>query len=76
MARAAFVPLSGVLHSMTFPRSKHRCRCAQVSVTHPNVQAAADAQPEKFTIAKNSGILATDEVLSAVRDDLGTYVLG
>jgi len=47
-----------------------------VSVTHPNVQKAADMQPEKFTIAKKRGILATDEVLAAVRDDLNTFVLG
>lgn len=45
-------------------------------MTHPNVQEAADANPEKYTLAKKQGILATDEVLLAVRDDLHTIILG
>ena len=45
-------------------------------MTHPNVRRAAEAKPEKYTLANKQGILATDEVLAAVRDDLGTFVLG
>lgn len=47
-----------------------------VSVTHPNVQKAVDANPEKFTVAKSAGILATDEMLAAARDELNTFKLG
>lgn len=47
-----------------------------VSITHPNVQKAVDANPEKFTVAKFAGILAADEMLAAVRDELNTFKLG
>jgi hypothetical protein len=47
-----------------------------VGVTHPSVQEAADAAPEKFTVAKAGSILATEEMLAAVNMELGTFVLG
>ena len=47
-----------------------------VGVTHPSVREAADAAPEKFTVAKAGSILATEEMLAAVNMELGTFVLG
>lgn len=47
-----------------------------VSITHSNVREAINAEPEKFTVAKAAGILATEEMLAAVRDELNTFKLG
>lgn len=47
-----------------------------VGVTHPSVQEAADAAPEKFTVAQTGSILATEQMLDAVKMELGTFVLG
>lgn len=47
-----------------------------VGITHPSVQEAADAAPEKFTVARAGSILATEEMLDAVKMELGTFVLG
>lgn len=47
-----------------------------VGATHPALAETARVQPEKFTIAKRGGILATDEMLAAVSDELGTFKLG
>ena len=47
-----------------------------VGCTHPTVMQAASAEPEKFTVAQSGSILATEEMLAAVKDELGTFVLG
>lgn len=47
-----------------------------VGITHPSVKEAADAAPEKFSIANAGSILATEEMLAAVSMELGSFQLG
>ena len=47
-----------------------------VSKTSPSIVEAAAADPEKFWVAKSGGILATEEVLYALGDRLGAFIMG
>ncbi len=46
-----------------------------VSNSSPSIAEAAAADPDKFWVAKKGGILATDEVLYALGDKLGAYMI-
>ncbi len=47
-----------------------------VSKTSPSIAEAAAADPDKFWVAKSGGILATEEVLYALGDRLGAFIMG
>lgn len=47
-----------------------------VGAAHPKVLELAETDPEKFTVARPGSIAATEEMLDAVADELGTFVLG
>ena len=46
------------------------------SVAAEAVRQAADAEPDKFYVAKKSGTLGTEEVMVEVDDYVGTFILG
>ncbi len=47
-----------------------------VSKTSPSIVKAAEADPEKFWVAKSGGLLATEEALYALGDKLGAFIMG
>ena len=47
-----------------------------VGAAHPEVLEVAATDQEKFTVARPGSIAATEEMLNAVADELGTFVLG
>ena len=47
-----------------------------VSKTSPSIVKAAEADPDKFWVAKSGGLLATEEALYALGDKLGAFIMG
>ena len=44
--------------------------------TSESLRKAAEADPDKYIVAKKGGVLGIEEILDYVEDHLGSFVLG